>query len=59
MSSIFSTHSGMKLDVDDKGKKLDKNKHVEVKQYDTKQPVGQQKIKKEIKKYMETNENET
>ena len=47
----------MKPEINHKTKNLEKHKHVETKQHDTKQPTGQWN-KEEIKKYMETNQNE-
>ena len=48
----------MRLEIKYRKKNCKKHKHVEAKQYATKQPVDHWIIKEEIKKYMETNENE-
>ena len=38
VSSIFSNHNAMKLDINYRGKKTKKYKHMEAKQYTTKKP---------------------
>ena len=40
MSSIFSDHKAMRLEVNDKKKNSKKHRHVEAKQYATQQPMG-------------------
>lgn len=57
ISSIFSNHNAMKLEINYR-KKTQKNRHEEDKQHSTKQPVGQRGNKQEIKNYLETKENE-
>ena len=47
----------MKLDINYKEKKEKKQKHMETKQHVSKQPTGEE-IKREIKKFLETNDNE-
>ena len=39
ISSIFSYHNTMRLEINGKGKRSKKHKHVEAKQYATKQSV--------------------
>ena len=39
ISSIFSNHNAMRLEINCKGKKCKKHKHVKAKQYATKQPM--------------------
>ena len=57
ISSIFSDHNTMILEINYKGKNVKKQKHVEAKQYVTKQPIDHEEVK-EVKRYLETNENE-
>ena len=38
VSSIFADHNGMRLDINYRGKKPKKYKHMEAKQYASKQP---------------------
>ena len=47
----------MRLEINYRGKKWKKHKHMEAKQYVTKYQEITEKIKKEIKKYLEKNEN--
>ena len=55
ISSIFSDHNAMRLEME--GKKRKKHKHMEAKQYVNNQEIPEE-IKEEIKKYLETNDNE-
>ena len=48
ISSIFSDHNTMRLEINYK-KKLQKNKHLEAKQYATKQPMDDWKKKTKSK----------
>ena len=57
ISAIFSDHNAMRLEINYRGKKWKKHKHMEAKQYVTKYQESTEKIKKEIKKYLEKNEN--
>ena len=41
ISSIFSDHNTMRIEINHMKIKLKKHKHVEAKQYTTKQPMGQ------------------
>ena len=60
ISNIFSYKNAMRLEVNYKGKNYKKWKYMEGNQYATKQPMDHwKKIKEEIKKYLETNENES
>ena len=40
ISSIFSDHNAMRLDINYKKKNSKKHKHMEIKQYTSKQPTG-------------------
>ena len=58
ISSIFSDHKTMRLDINYRKKNCKKYKHMEAKQYvNTNQEITEE-IKEEIKKYLETNDNE-
>ena len=57
VSSIFSDHNAMRLDINYKKKKnCKKHKHMEIKQHVSKQVT--EEIKRKIKKFLETNDNE-
>ena len=56
ISSVFSDHNGMKLEINHM-KKTGKFKYVDIKQHRTNSQWVKEEIKKEIKKYVETNEN--
>ena len=58
ISSIFSDHIAMRLDINHRKKNCKKYKHMEAKQYTTKNQEITEEIKEEIKKYLETNDNE-
>ena len=49
---VFPDHN-IKLEMNHKKNKLEKDKHVETKQHNTKQPMSQREVKGEIKNYME------
>jgi len=53
MSSVFSDHNVMRLEINYKGKKCKKHKHLKAKQYATKQQWITEETKEEIKKYLE------
>ena len=58
ISSIFSDHNAMRLEVNyNKKKTCKKHKHMEAKQYATKQPMVIEEIKEEIKKYLKMKTN--
>ena len=57
--SIFSDYHRMKLEINYRKKNGGKNKYMETKQHATKEQMGWWKIKEEIKKYVETNENKS
>ena len=58
ISSIFSDHSTIRLEINYKKKNCKKHKHVEAKQYITKQPMDHWRNQRgNKKKYLETNEN--
>ena len=57
ISSIFSDHNGMKLEINSRRKAEKNHKYVEIKQYTSEQPMGQRRNQKGNKKYLETNEN--
>ena len=57
ISSIFSNHA-MTLEINFMKKKDKKHKHLEAKQYATKQPMNHWRNQGRNKKYLETNENE-
>ena len=48
----------MRLEINYRKKNCKKHKHMEAKQYVTKQPMGHWRNQKEIKNYQETNDNE-
>ena len=48
----------MCLDISYRGKSIKKYKHMEAKQYITKKPRDHWRNQEEIKKYLETNDNE-
>ena len=54
---IFSDHNALKLELNHK-KKLGRLKHMEVKEHPTKRWMVNQKIREELKRFMEINENE-
>ena len=59
ISNIFSYQNGMKLEINyrkENGKKKP-HKHVDTKQHVIKKQRVNEEIKKEIRKYLETNEN--
>ena len=53
MSSVSSDHNVMRLEINYKGKKCKKHKHLKAKQYATKQQWITEETKEEIKKYLE------
>ena len=55
ISCIFSNHNAMKFEVNHKKKNGKTHKYMEVKEYPTKEVLGNQKSKDEIIKYMEIN----
>ena len=58
ISSIFSNHNALRLEIKYKKKKTcKKHKHMEAKQYATKQPMVVEEIKEEIKKYLKMKTN--
>ena len=58
ISTIYSNHSAISLEINYREKTLQKHKYVEAKQYATKQQMDHWRNKKEeIKKFLETNEN--
>ena len=57
ISSIFSEHSGKKLEINYNRKKWEKYKHAETKQHATKNQWVNEEIKEEIRKYLEANKN--
>ena len=58
MSSIFSNHSAMRLDINYKKKKCKKHKHMEIKKYALNNQKVTEEIKTEIKVFLETKDNE-
>ena len=58
ISSIFSDHSGMKLEINHRKTNGGKNDYRENKQHATKKLMGQLGNQKETKKYLQTNNNE-
>ena len=56
--NIFSDHNTMRLEINDKKKNCKKHKHMETKQYATKQPMDHWRNQEEAKKYLDTDENE-
>ena len=54
ISSIFSDHNAMQLEINNKKKNSKKHKYVVAKQYATQQPLDHWRNKK----YLETNENQ-
>ena len=58
VSSIFSDHNSMRLDINYRKKICKKYKHMEAKQYIIYNQEITEEIKAEIKKYLETNDNE-
>ena len=59
ISSIFSNHKVMRLEINYKNKNHRKHKYVWPKQNATKQSMDHCKIKEEFKIYLETNEMKT
>ena len=57
ISSIFSDHNAMRLDINYK-KKTKKHKYMEIKQHVLNNQQATEEIKREIKKFLETNYNE-
>ena len=57
ISSIFSDHNAMRLDINYK-KKTKKHKYMEIKQHVLNNQQATEEIKREIKKFLETNDNE-
>ena len=57
ISSIFSDHNAMKLEINHK-KTLKKHKDIETKYMLLNNEWVNNKIKEEVKRYLETNENE-
>ena len=56
ISSIFSIHNGLKLEINYE-KKLEKHKHMDAKQYAINQAMDHWRNQVEITRYLETNEN--
>ena len=56
ISSIFSDHNGLKLEINSKYS-WKAHKYLEIKQHTLEHPRNKEEIKKEIRKYLETNEN--
>ena len=56
ISSIFSDHNTMRIEINHMKIKLKKHKHVEAKQYATKKSIDHFRSQR---KYLETNENKT
>jgi len=58
ISSIFSDHNAIQLEINNKKKNSKKHKYVVAKQYAIQQPLDHWRNKKGNKKYLETNENQ-
>ena len=58
MSSSCSDHNAMRLEINYTEKNRKKHKHMEAKQYTINNQEITEEIKQEIKKYLETNDNE-
>ena len=56
LSSIFSDHNTMRLEINYKKNTIKKHKHVEAKQYASKQPMDHWRNQRGNQKYLETNE---
>ena len=56
--SSLSDHSAMRLDINYKKKKCKKHKHMEIKKYALNNQNVTEEIKREIKQFLETNDNE-
>ena len=54
----MSDHNAMRLDINYKKKNCKKHKHMEIKQYFLNHQQVTEEIKNEIKKFLETNDNE-
>ena len=58
ISSIFSDYNDMKLEINHRKRNEKKTYYVETRQHATKNQWVNEEVKKEIKKYLETNDNE-